>query len=312
MISNVSKVVVPVDDQDTALAFWATTMGFTVVRDETFGDERWIEVKPPEQDLLLVLSPRRPGDPPREVPYVLPHSDLFFNCADIEKTYAELSQRGVRFPLRPSQQDFGWWALFEDDEGIRYALGQWDEQPARGGVEQEGSQVTHSAPVPDPALRRLDFLVGRWRIEGQTMPGFPGPAMSSSSTETFEWLPGGFFLVHRWDGVFGDPADDSRPELPGGAVQKGIMFYGYDAATRTYCTHFFDGNGPFHEGSMYQGKFVGDGLEFAGPARFILVQNEDGTVTNDWQLPGDAETWVPWRHTVMTRLDEPDANHRLF
>jgi predicted enzyme related to lactoylglutathione lyase len=134
MISNVSKVVVPVEDPQAALLFWTTTMGFTAVRDDTYGDERWIEVQPPHQNLLLVLSPRRGDEPRRSIPDSLPHSDLFFNCADIQQTHAELSRRGVRFPLSPSRQHFGWWALFEDNEGTRYALGQWDDH----------------APTPEP------------------------------------------------------------------------------------------------------------------------------------------------------------------
>jgi len=134
VITNVSKVVVPVEDQQGALEFWTTTMGFSAVRDETYGDERWIEVKPPGQDLLLVLSPRGPGEPRRAVPDRLPHSNLFFNCADIEQTHAELSRRGVNFPLPPSKQPFGWWALFEDNEGTRHALGQWDgHRPQQAG-----------------------------------------------------------------------------------------------------------------------------------------------------------------------------------
>jgi predicted enzyme related to lactoylglutathione lyase len=130
VITNVSKIMVPVEDQQAALEFWTTTMGFAVARDETYGDERWIEVKPPQQDLLLVLTPQQAGEPRRTVPDRLPHSDIFFNCADIEQTHAELSRRGVRFPLPPSRQQFGWWALFEDNEGTRYALGQWgDDTP---------------------------------------------------------------------------------------------------------------------------------------------------------------------------------------
>jgi lactoylglutathione lyase len=126
VITRVSKVVVPVEDQQAALDFWTTSLGFAVVRDDRYGDERWIEVKPPDQDLLLVLSPRQPGEPRRTVPDRLPHSDLFFDCADIEQTYHELRTRGVRFPVPPARQHFGWWALFEDNEGTRYALGQWD------------------------------------------------------------------------------------------------------------------------------------------------------------------------------------------
>ncbi len=100
-------------------------MGFYVGRDDTYGDERWIEVKPPQQELLLVLSPRRPDEPLRTVDDRLPHSDLFFDCADIQATHADLAARGVRFPVPPARQHFGWWALFEDDEGTRFALGQW-------------------------------------------------------------------------------------------------------------------------------------------------------------------------------------------
>jgi catechol 2,3-dioxygenase-like lactoylglutathione lyase family enzyme len=130
VIRGVSKVVVPVADQQAALDFWTNSMGFEVVRDDRYGDERWIEVRPPEQDLRLVLSPRGTDEPRRTVPDRLPHSDLFFDCSDIEHTYAELSARGVRFALPPSRQHFGWWALFEDNEGTRYALGQWSDSPS--------------------------------------------------------------------------------------------------------------------------------------------------------------------------------------
>jgi hypothetical protein len=102
MSSGVSKVVLPVDDQ-----------------------ERAKEVSPAAGTPLLVLSPRAPGDPRRDAPDELPHSPVFFDCPDIEATYRELSGRGVEFPTPPRQQHFGWWSLFEDPDGTRYALGRW-------------------------------------------------------------------------------------------------------------------------------------------------------------------------------------------
>lgn len=125
MITSVAKVYTLVDDQAAALEFWTAKVGFEVVRDETYGDERWIEVKPPQQDLLLVLTLRQPDQPRPAVAEHLPHSDLFFDCVDIQQTYEELTARGVTFPLPPTKQHFGWWALFEDNDGTRYALGQW-------------------------------------------------------------------------------------------------------------------------------------------------------------------------------------------
>jgi lactoylglutathione lyase len=126
MISGVSKVVVPVEDQERARDFWTTKLGFEVVRDESYGDERWVEVRPPDGSPVLVLSPRGAAEPRDEVPDQLPQSPVFFNCPDIEATYLKLRERGVRFPVPPARMHFGWWALFEDDDGTRYALGQWD------------------------------------------------------------------------------------------------------------------------------------------------------------------------------------------
>jgi predicted enzyme related to lactoylglutathione lyase len=124
MIRGVDKVVVPVEDQERAKRFWTERMGFAVSVDEVNGDERWIEVAPPDKGVVLVLTPRAPGDSRPEVPEMLPHSPVFFTCDDIEQTYQELSGRGVRFPTPPVKMHFGWWSLFEDDDGTRYALGQ--------------------------------------------------------------------------------------------------------------------------------------------------------------------------------------------
>ncbi len=124
MIRGVSKVVVPVEDQERAKRFWTERMGFAVAVDEPYGDERWIEVAPPDKGVVLVLTPRQPGDPRPEVPEMLPHSPVFFACEDIRRTYQELTGRGVRFPTPPVQMPFGWWSLFEDEDGTRYALQQ--------------------------------------------------------------------------------------------------------------------------------------------------------------------------------------------
>jgi len=126
VITGVSKVVVPVDDQERAKDFWVDRMGFALLRDEPYGDERWIEVSPRNQGPMLILSPRAAGEPRPGVPDGLPHSPVFFACADIEATYRELTRRGVVFPVPPRHEDFGWWSLFEDPDGTRYALTQWE------------------------------------------------------------------------------------------------------------------------------------------------------------------------------------------
>lgn len=56
--------MVPVADQDAAIAFYTDTLGFDLVADIPFGDgERWVEVAPPDGGTALVLVPSR-GDYP--------------------------------------------------------------------------------------------------------------------------------------------------------------------------------------------------------------------------------------------------------
>jgi hypothetical protein len=56
-------------------------------------------------------------------------------------------------------------------------------------------------PTPSPQTQRLGALVGRWRSEGHIVGDQPVPI---TGTDTYQWLPGGFFLVHHVDVVIGD------------------------------------------------------------------------------------------------------------
>jgi predicted enzyme related to lactoylglutathione lyase len=53
---------------------------------------------------------------------MLPTSNVLFYCDDFVRTYEELRSRGVAFPQPPVEQSFGWWSMFEDREGNRFAL----------------------------------------------------------------------------------------------------------------------------------------------------------------------------------------------
>jgi lactoylglutathione lyase len=122
MIDGVSLVVVSVEDPETAREFWVDRLGFDLRRDESYGDERWIEVSPPGQDIVLALTKRAASEGLWEAPDQLSRSPLIFKCADIEETYAELRARGVEFPTPPDGRNSTWWATFADPDGTRYAL----------------------------------------------------------------------------------------------------------------------------------------------------------------------------------------------
>jgi predicted enzyme related to lactoylglutathione lyase len=125
VIAGVQKLIVEVEDQDRALRFWTDAMKFELAQDVSYGGARWLEVRTPDDNTVLVLAPRQ--DEPPIGPEELPTSNIFFYCDDLPRTYDELRSRGVEFPQPPVEQSFGWWSMFQDNEGNRFAL-----QPREG------------------------------------------------------------------------------------------------------------------------------------------------------------------------------------
>src|SRR5688572_27509790 len=86
-------------------------------------------------------------------------------------------------------------------------------------------------PKPGPDHERLSVFVGAWSTKGQTAAAEGAPAVQIQSSDEYDWLPGGFFVVHRWNGTVRE------------AGVHGIEIIGFDAANGRYRTHFFDNDG---------------------------------------------------------------------
>jgi catechol 2,3-dioxygenase-like lactoylglutathione lyase family enzyme len=57
-ITKVGRVMVPVSDQDRAIDFYTTMLGFSVAADVPFGEsDRWVEVAPPGGGAAVALVP---------------------------------------------------------------------------------------------------------------------------------------------------------------------------------------------------------------------------------------------------------------
>lgn len=119
MITGIAKVRLGVQDQEMARRVWVEHLGATVVQDEAYGDERWLEVKLPD-GVRVVLEPGETFDPDASAGQ--PNVALFLACDDVRRTHDELSRRGVAFAQEPVEMPFGWWALVDDGQGNRIPL----------------------------------------------------------------------------------------------------------------------------------------------------------------------------------------------
>lgn len=89
-ITKVGRVLVPVSDQDEAIEFYTTTLGFSVVADVAFGEnDRWVEVAPPGGGAALALVPPQGDYQPGRM------TGVALESSDPRADHAELQGKGV-------------------------------------------------------------------------------------------------------------------------------------------------------------------------------------------------------------------------
>ena len=158
------------------------------------------------------------------------------------------------------------------------------------------AQTPAQAPKPSPEHQRLEVFLGKWTQVGEAQASPYGPAAKLTSTDTYEWMPGGFFMLHRW-------------EAKQGAVDlKGTEILGYDFRNRVYTSHTFDnfGNSGSFKGTVQGNTWTVTGdsevggkllkerciAVFANPATSISIKCEYST---------DGAKWLPNFSLTSTR-----------
>lgn len=118
MIRSVKFVSIPVHDQDAALEFYTTKLGFAIVTDQPMGPgKRWIELRPAKGETRVVLFTGE-GEEKRIGTFM----NLSFECDNVERTYAELREKGVEFEKPPIKQHWGNYAILKDQDGNKLLL----------------------------------------------------------------------------------------------------------------------------------------------------------------------------------------------
>jgi hypothetical protein len=133
--------------------------------------------------------------------------------------------------------------------------------------------------TPNPALKSLQRLIGKWRMTGPEVEG----------QISYEWMEGGFFLIQHFDlvnsGTRAKGVEYACFDEDTKTIRSRLM--GTDGARFTY-TYEMDGDTLFYwfgdKGSSWfsQGKFDPDGNRVSG--RWHMPQHEGGAQGYDYTL----------------------------
>ena len=119
MIKAIKFVGVPVGDQQRALEFYTEKLGFRVITDQPFDDERrWIELGVGRSGTGIVLF-----TPPGQEDRIGTFTGISFVADDVKATWRELAAKGVVFVQEPKEADWGTSAIFADPDGNQFVLG---------------------------------------------------------------------------------------------------------------------------------------------------------------------------------------------
>jgi hypothetical protein len=156
---------------------------------------------------------------------------------------------------------------------------------------RSSQQDPHEARQPSHAQRRLDVAIGTWKVEGRNDDAAPAsPGQQVSGQESYEWMPGGFFLLCRWDRRIGSQR------------HTGMAVIGHDPDSRSYSSQSFDNLG-YHRGYdmtvgdhswTFSGKYERAHMTFAGDGRGFTVT---------WEISKDGERWLSLCKLQGTKLD---------
>lgn len=123
-ITSLNIRSLPVLDQDEALDFYTTHLGFEVRDDIDLGFMRWLTIGVPGQDTSLLLElvggPQHDESTAAQVRELVTKGalgGLFLLSDDVHATYTALSEAGVEITQEPVEQPYG------TDFGIRDPFG---------------------------------------------------------------------------------------------------------------------------------------------------------------------------------------------
>jgi hypothetical protein len=127
--------------------------------------------------------------------------------------------------------------------------------------------------------KQLNRLAGKWNTEGIIAGTGTSPEIHIKGTDTYEWLPGGYFLLHTVDVWMGDDRNQT------------LEIIGFDKDAGHFTMQHYDNKG--NSGVMTatvtgeRWMFKGDTLQFKGG-----FSDHDRIFSGVWEQLTEEKTWA--------------------
>lgn len=144
------------------------------------------------------------------------------------------------------------------------------------------------APKPDPALKKLQPLVGQWTCEGEYIPGALAPGGKYTCKYTAQMF-GGVFL------------EEHVTEKGAAGELRGLGIEAYDPVNKNFVSNWYFSDGSRFSGTItvngstltWAGKWVIAGKPYQFKEPFIFAPDLM-SATNKCEISNDGKTWMPW------------------
>ncbi len=157
--------------------------------------------------------------------------------------------------------------------------------------------VQASAPKPDPEVKKLSVLVGRWTFKGKYKAGPLGPGGKVTGEYTGRMILGGFFFQGRF-----------TENAPFGEM-GGLEVEAYDPSNKSFVSNWYLSGGATISGTLtvsgntftWEGKLMAAGNQYQYKQTLIVAADLTRWTIKS-EISVDGKTWSPWFEEKGTKV----------
>ncbi len=126
MFQSIVHIALVVRDYDEAIHFYTKKLNFELVEDtyQSEQDKRWVVISPPGSNGTTLILAR--ASQPEQEAFIGDQAGgrvfLFLKTDDFWRDYKAMVAKGIHFIRKPTEQEYGTVAVFEDLYGNRWDL----------------------------------------------------------------------------------------------------------------------------------------------------------------------------------------------